>query len=163
MLPLYKLSREYESIVARSGDGELSAEDAARLDTIPGNVDEKLANIVRVLRTLEATAAAAKGEIARLREVAARAERSAEWLERYTVENMQRLGLKRGGSPGFTVSVGTSVFVEVDADAELEDAFLRTKVDVQPNKQLLLETFRDCPERCPAGVSIKTRSHLRLS
>ena len=104
---LYELTTEYEAIIQaiQDAEGDVSPDLLAKLDAIGGAFTDKADSIAAVVRTLEATEAAAKTEQDRLAGYRKSLASHADWLKVYLRDQMIRTGNTKVEGPRFRVAV----------------------------------------------------------
>lgn len=100
MRPLHEIRSDYADIMramieATEDDGEVPPQIAEQFDAVALELNEKLDNCYRVLRTLEADAEAAFDEADRVLQIAHQRQKRVDWMKRYILESMQATGLQK--------------------------------------------------------------------
>ena len=129
---LYQMTAEYEAIIKaiEDAEGEVTPELMAQLDALGGAFTEKADNIAAVVRTVEATAAAVKGEQDRLAGYRKSLDTHADWLKHYLQEQMIRTGNEKVEGARFRISIrACPASVDVQDEVAVPDSF---KVEQAP-------------------------------
>lgn len=154
---LYDISQAYVSLALRAEDGEDVSEALAALD---GELNAKAEGVLYVLRDLEGDAEKIDAEIKRLSErkraLAGNAQRIYDYLRR----SMETAQIGRIKAPTFVITLSDGPErVEVDDEAQLPEAFVRTKRE--PNKVALLQHYKATGE-IVQGTRIERSSRLTI-
>lgn len=95
MMNLYQLVQEFKDITAQLEEMELDQETFSdTLDSLQLPIEEKVENIVKYMKSLEALAEAKKAEAKRLSESASSDLKKAEFFKNYIANNLQAIGMK---------------------------------------------------------------------
>lgn len=126
MSNLYTLTNEFLQIKNQLEDLDLDPQ--LFTDTLEGYkvpIEEKVENIVKYVKSLEALAEAKKAEAKRLSESAGKDLNKVEWLKQYIADNLNAAGIKSLQAGVFTLAFrkGSEV-VEVDETKLPEWAFI---------------------------------------
>jgi FKBP-type peptidyl-prolyl cis-trans isomerase len=102
---LYQLTNEFMEIVSQLEEMELEPETMQdTLDSLQAPIEEKVENIVKYTKSLEALAEAKKAEAKRLSESAASDLKKAEWFKNYMADNLQKAGISKLQAGVFALS-----------------------------------------------------------
>lgn len=101
MTDIYELASQYRALVLADADEDLTD----LLDSLEGDIEDRVDALAAVARTIEAHAKAAKAEIARMQDRARALENRAKRVRRHMLGVLQVSGLRRVKSPRFTVSL----------------------------------------------------------
>jgi hypothetical protein len=164
MSNLYELTNEFNEIVMDLEQYELDLEVyQSTLDSLKAPIEEKVENIVKYMKSLEALAEAKKAEAKRLSESAASDLKKAEFFKNYMADNLKKANITKLQAGVFSLGwrKGTEV-VNVDEDlvpetiARVGGAF-RLK-EPQPLKLIskteLKKILKEHPEIKIPGVSL---------
>jgi hypothetical protein len=130
---LYNLTNEFAAVVNHLEEMELDSEVLQdTLDSLQAPIEEKVENIVKYMKSLEALADAKKLEAKRLSDSASSDLKKVEWFKNYMADNLKKVGIKDIQAGVFKVGFkkGSEV-VEVapnfDVNSINNKAFLRFK------------------------------------
>lgn len=162
MPSLYELTNVYASFIShleemqeRIESGELDPEVVKdTLDSAQFPIEEKVENIVKYMKSLEALAESKKAESKRLNESAARDLKKAEWFKNYMSDNLQKVGINKLQAGVFSLNFrkGSEV-IEID-ERQLPDEYWIVP-DPEPipvSKNMLKKLIKDGREI--PGVSL---------
>lgn len=123
---LFDIAQTFAGLENLVESGEVSAEDAAdTFEAIEGEFDQKVMQILAMMRNYAAFAASAKDEAARLSAVAASAGRREAWLREYIKTNMIRVGKKTVKTIHGTCTISDGAdSVVIDDVLKIPDEFL---------------------------------------
>lgn len=164
-LRLYEITDALQAIAEELIDnaGELTPELTARLDALEGAFDAKVERVALYVRNLEAQADVAKGEAVRLQLLATVRGNAASRLRDYIKTQMEAANRPKveTGLIVARVQKNGQPSVKCDGDpATLPLAYQRTRVEL--NRAAVIEAWR-AGLQLPAGLSVETHTHLRLS
>ena len=146
MTTLYTLTNEFLAVTKQLEELDLDPEAVKdTLDSLQAPIEEKVENIVKYIRSLEALAEAKKAEAKRLQESAATDLRRIEWLKEYTADNLRQANIQKLQAGLFSLGFrkGSEV-VEIDETILPKEYFVHPepkpmgKADL---KKLLKEGF----------------------
>ena len=125
-MSLYSIATEYERFLIMLEEGDIPEEAISdTLESIEGELSEKVDNIISVIKNMRAEAEAIKAEVKELTERARLKQKKAESLLNYINETLARIGMSRYESARHKVSYRKSQALEVaDEDALID--FLAT-------------------------------------
>jgi hypothetical protein len=130
---LYNLTNDFAAVVNHLEEMELDSEVLQdTLDSLQAPIEEKVENIVKYMKALEALADAKKLEAKRLSDSASSDLKKVEWFKNYMADNLKKAGIKDIQAGVFKVGFkkGSEV-VEVapnfDVNSINNKAFLRFK------------------------------------
>jgi hypothetical protein len=130
---LYNLTNDFAAVVNHLEEMELDSEVLQdTLDSLQVPIEEKVENIVKYMKSLEALADAKKLEVKRLSDSASSDLKKVEWFKNYMADNLKKVGIKDIQAGVFKVGFkkGSEV-VEVapnfDVNSINNKAFLRFK------------------------------------
>jgi len=134
MSTLYQIVDSLSQILERAEEqgGELSDEDFSLLNELEGSFDEKGENIVKTIRSLLADAKRDREEAQFFQRRAQTAQKRAEWLKGYLLNEMEHLGLQKKQFGIFPTAVRTSPMprVEVTDLASVPEKYTVTTLEV---------------------------------
>ena len=108
-MKLYEIPAAYEAlwqqVETEAVDGEIDAELNEQLAAIEDEFHTKAENLVKVVRSLEASAATCKEEAKRLTERARTTANKVDWLKGYLFDQMQAIGCDRVNSDLFAITL----------------------------------------------------------
>lgn len=161
-MKLYQLPACFAEIELLASDGELTPDLEAKLDALEMELSTKLDSCCRVLRSLEARAAAYKAEADRMYDGAAKAETSAWRLKEYMQRTLEALGIERQDTELFRLRIAKNPpSVKFDGDPR-ELPIVYQRVTVEADKKRLLDAHKG-HMTLPPGVSIQQTKSLRIS
>lgn len=137
MSSLYELTNQFQLAVAHLDEMELEQDlYQDTLDSIQAPLEQKVENIVKYVRSLEALAEAKKAEAKRLSESAAGDLKKIEWFKNYMADNLQKAGINKMQAGVFALSFrkGSEV-VELSDNLDgyidlIPEKFKKYKVDI---------------------------------
>ena len=166
MPTLYELADEAERVIAllEDTDGEIADADlAAMLDALNVAVEKKVEGVCHMIRHFESGASVVKAEVDRLRKLFASRERSAQRLEDYLMQCMDKLGMRKCETPLFTVSVVNNSVPVIRWTGRPEDlpAKFQRLIPAESvlDSKAALEAWKK--GELPEGFSVEQGKHLR--
>lgn len=154
MQPLYELSSNYLNALDFLTDPEQDIDQQTAIDTIEsldGELDDKIANVARTIATLEHFAAGVEEVAKRQRERAKSLYAKADWLREYLKANMQSTGHTKVDALDISVKLAnTPAAVKIIDEALIPDEFWRIKTETVVDKTLI-KAAGGCP-----GVTIES-------
>ncbi|MCK9622168.1 MAG: siphovirus Gp157 family protein [Methylobacter sp.] len=164
-LQLYKLTEHYLQALDFLTDPENDVDQKTAIDTIEsldGELDDKLLNVAKALANYEAEAEAIKAVEQRQQARRKLLENKASWLRDYLKRNMEATGHNKFSDNEIAVSLAkTPASVQIDDESSVPKEFWKTKVETSVDKKALADAIKsglDLPGiRLQAGfrVSIK--------
>ena len=140
MFKLYELSEAMNQVAAMIEDGMEGMEEA--LESIDFSFQEKVESIVKLMRSKLAEADAIDTEAARLKQRSDKLKKDAAWLHDYVEREMLRTNLTEVKSSLFKIKLAMNQpSVNVLNLAEIPEQFMRTKLDVLPDKVAIKEAL----------------------
>lgn len=122
MATLYELTKTAYELQTMLETGDIDEE--VFRDTLEGmSGDEKIENVCKVIRNLEAQAAAFKAEKDRMADRQKTAENGVKRLKQSLLDYLVAANIKKRSAGLFTVSVGTSKAVNITNEAALPDRY----------------------------------------
>ena len=158
---LYELTGFYRTLADMDAeDTTLNLKEA--LDTVGGQLADKVENIAKLVRTLEAEANAYDQEANRLaKHMVALKVRSA-GLKAYVLDNLQAAGLTVLQAGLFKVRVQNSPpSCEIVAEADLPDEYKTERVVVDVDRRAIIENWKATGADVP-GAICRQGQHLRI-
>ena len=144
-------------------DAELEPEQLADcLDSIEEAIEDKGANIVAVLNSLESDTTALDKEIKRLQARKKAIVNNSERLKEYLRYNMELTGITKIKHPLFSITLGkptvTAEIVDVDF---LPEEYVTTEVKFNPDKKAILAALKDGKD-IPGAILSTGKSRLLI-
>lgn len=162
-IPLYKITTEIQTILSKleDGDGELTDDLAASLDSLEGAFEDKVENVLKYQASQAAAAGAVGKEICRLSSLQESYTRRADSLKDYVFRSMKSLGRDKVQGKLFTVWIQKNgrPSIELEADVDIPEYYKRTKVEF--DSQLAYQEWK-AGTPMPPGVKVTQGSHLRI-
>ncbi len=144
-MKLYELSQELKNWEERleENGGEVSPAELDELSSIETSIEEKIINIVKLVKNNEANIYAIKEEKKRLDALQKTLERQNESLKSYMKQNMEVTGKTKIESSLFTVSIRrTTPKLLLDESLIMkQEKFLKTKVEI--SKTAIREALKE--------------------
>lgn len=144
---LYELTERYQQIAdlafeESEDDGRISREFMEIMQSLEGQIEQKLASMCRVVKTLEAVSDACKAEEERIRDKRKRAENHVERIKSYMMNAMEILGVKKiVADELFTVAIQKSPpslsIIDFDSIPHDYDKQLERQVDSKKIKEAI--------------------------
>lgn len=162
MSSLYDIDQRYLAALDAATDPENNIDPELFADTLAGlegEAEDKIHNVIRYARNLEAEADAIKQAMVSMKIRLDAKRRRAERLREYAMEGMQVIGKKRLEWPDFVASVAPSPdSVVVDDEASVPDDYCRytRALDKAVIKQALKEGHT------VPGCHLEASTHLRI-
>jgi hypothetical protein len=128
MSSLYELSNQFQVVVSHLDEMELEQDlYQDTLDSIQAPIEEKVENIIKYMKSLEALADAKKLEAKRLSDSASADLKKVEWFKNYMADNLRKAGINKLQAGVFSLGwrKGTEV-VEVDENQLPQEYFVPT-------------------------------------
>lgn len=130
------------------------------LESIQESFEEKGANIVAVVTTLQADVSAIDEHIKRLQERKKAIVNNQERLKEYLRYNMEQTGINKIKHPLFSVTLGKpSKQVYIVDESLLRDEFVTIKTEIKPDKRKILAALKTGEEVCGAYL-VDSKSKL---
>lgn len=158
MATLYELASDLRTVIEGGlvfdeETGEVLF-DADNLETLENAFSDKLEAVALYVKNLESDAAAIRVEEKALAERRIRAERKAERLKAYALDNLEAVGGKLE-TPRVTVSTRRSEVVSIYAAADIPEALTRTKTE--PDKTAIKKLIKSGQE-VPGAVLVEKKN-----
>lgn len=158
-MKLYDLTAEYAALQRAAEEGEDVADALAAL---AGDIEAKGAGIVKVVKALDADAAALKAEETKLAERRKAIEGNAKRLRDHVKTTMELHGVHSIKSPACSITLSDGPeSVVIENEALIPAEFQRVKVDTEIDKAGILKAWKDSGE-CVPGTKIKRGLALRI-
>jgi len=157
-MQLYELSHKYQTILARIEDGQEGLDDT--LEALNDAIEDKVENIGKIIKTVEAEASGLKLEEQRLADRRKALEANVKRLKLYAEQSMQDVGMKKIKGQLFTFSIQKNPpSVEVLDDSEVPKVYFTIPSPVLDKKALMeeLKLGHEVP-----GVQLKQGESLRI-
>lgn len=138
---LYELSHSYQQILSLIEDGQEGLDDT--LESLTDAIEDKLENIGKLIKTIDAEAAGLKAEETRLADRRKSLEANTKRLKLYAEQSMLDAGIKKSKGALFTFSIQKNPpSLEVSNDSVIPEIFF---TEQQPllDKALLKEALKD--------------------
>jgi len=137
-MKLYEISEHIEKVLAMGFSvdeetGEILF-DEADLEQLDMELNEKLENIMLVIKNLAADEDALKNEKANIAARQKSKARKREWLEGYMISNMKRLGIQTFETEKGVAKLGSRKSTIIDDEALIPKQYMKEKVDYTPDK-----------------------------
>lgn len=157
MTKLYDISKDYIGFL----ESDLPADELNDcLESIQESFEEKGANIVAVVTTLQADVSAIDEHIKRLQERKKAIVNSQERLKEYLRYNMEQTGIDKIKHPLFSVTLGKpSKQAYIVDESLLRDEFVTIKTEIEPDKRKILAALKAGEEVCGAEL-VDSKSKL---
>ena len=170
MSKLYELTQDLRGLQDLADDLDLSNGDAsmgqAIEDTFQGlemQFNDKAVAIIKVAENLKADTAIIDAEIKRLTDRKKAINNRQEALKDYLRYNMEASGIKKIECPLFTISLGKAPDkVQIIDESAIPDEFIRTKVEIAPDKVALAKALKDGKE-IPGASLVQGKPSLRIA
>ena len=139
MTKLYDISKDYIGFL----ESDLPAEELSEcLESIQDSFDEKGANIVAVVTTLQSDVSAIEAQIKRLQERKKAIVNNQERLKEYLRYNMEQTGINKIKHPLFSITLGKPTKqVGITDESMLPDDYVTIKTEIKPDKRKILAQF----------------------
>lgn len=151
MTKLYDIAKDYVGLL----ESDLEAEQLSDcLDNIEEAFEEKGANIVAVVESLQGDVAAIDEAIKRLQTRKKSIVNNQDRLKEYLRYNMEVSGINKISHPLFSITLGKpSVTAEVLNVDDLPDEFVSIKTEIKPDKRAILKALKDGEDVSGAKLS----------
>ena len=160
MQHLYELSDHYIKALDFLTDPENDIDQDTAIDTIEsldGELDDKIANVARMIASLEHQAAGIKEISVRQADRAKSIANKAAWLRDYLKENMQRTGHDKVEALDISVKLAkTPASVKVIDESAIPTEFMRQTIKIEPDKTAI-KNAGGCP-----GAVIETGLRVEI-
>lgn len=157
-LHLYELTDHYLKALDYLTDPENEIDQQTAVDTIDsldGELDDKLLNVGRVIANIEAAAEAIKQAEKRQYDRRKSLENKASWLRDYLLVNMKETGHAKVACDEISLTLAkTPAAVQIDDETVIPKEFFVTKIEESINKKAIAEAIKS-GEEIP-GASLKT-------
>lgn len=155
---LYTLSTNYQQILSLIEDGAEGLDDT--LESLEDAIEDKLENIGKVIKTIDAEAAGLKAEETRLADRRKSLEANTKRLKQYAEQSMLDAGIKKSKGQLFTFSIQKNPpSVDIVDESLIPEIFFDQPKPVL-NKKLLLGELKNGFEY--EGVQLKQGESLRI-
>lgn len=163
-MPLYEIANEILELQNIETDGDVSLEEAIKngLDELTLSFNDKIDNIVKLEKYLEGNTLIIDVELERLAARKKSNKSKQEYLKKYMLHEMEKLGKKSVDTGLFKVtSAKGRDKVVIDNEVELPSEYVTVKVSESPNKKELLAALKEgevkgCHlEKSPNNLRIK--------
>lgn len=158
-MKLHEMSKDYVGLLESDLEG---AELTDCLDSIEGAIEEKGANIVAVINSLNSDTTALDNEIKRLQARKKAITNNTDRLKEYLRYNMELTGITKIKHPLFSVTLGkptvTAEVIDVDF---LPDEYVTPEVNIKPNKKEILKALKDGQD-IPGAILSTGKSRLLI-
>ncbi|MCP1355513.1 siphovirus Gp157 family protein [Aneurinibacillus migulanus] len=141
-MKLYELTDAYQNLLEAIEDEEQEVNLADTLESIEEAIDNKVENIAKLIKTMDAQAKVLKEEEARLSARRKMLEARMDGLKRYTLSTLEQAGLTKVKGAIFTVGIRNNRPSVVVDESELPAEFLIPQ-PLKPDKQRLYELLKD--------------------
>ncbi|KIV50280.1 hypothetical protein AM501_20660 [Aneurinibacillus migulanus] len=141
-MKLYELTDAYQNLLEAIEDEEQEVNLADTLESIEEAIDNKVENIAKLIKTMDAQAKVLKEEEARLSARRKMLEARMDGLKRYTFSTLEQAGLTKVKGAIFTVGIRNNRPSVVVDESELPAEFLIPQPP-KPDKQRLYELLKD--------------------
>lgn len=162
MSSLYDIDQRYLAALDAATDPESNLDPELFADTLAGlegEAEDKIHNVIRYARNLEAEAQAIKQAIGAMKLRLEVKSRRAEHLREYAMEGMQVIGKKKLEWPDFVASVAPSPeSVVVDDEASVPDDYCRYTRAL--DKAVIKQALKD--GHTVPGCHLEAGTHLRI-
>lgn len=162
-MQLYELPAAHAALMERIEDneGEIDPLTETALCTLSRTVEDAAEGLVKASRNEAGIAEMVRGEVARLLDVARKAEARAERLNKFLLDNLRTLGIDRIQAGQFKISVcrnsRPSIFASIWADVPAEFQ----KIEIKADNEKAYQHWKNTGE-VPAGFSCDLGWHLRI-
>ena len=163
-LQLYRLTEHYLQALDFLTDPDNDVDQQTAIDTIEslgGEIDDKLLNVAKALANYEAEAEAIKAVEKRQQERRKAIENKAAWLRDYLKRNMEATGHNKVSDSEISVSLAkTPASVQIDDEESIPREFWKTKVEMSVDKKSLADAIKnglDLP-----GVRLQTSFRVAI-
>lgn len=129
-MKLYELTKDYQTVLDLIADGSEGLDDT--LESLGGAIEDKVENIAKVIKTLEARSAAYKAEEARMSTNRLGIDRNIKRLKDYAEQSLLSVGKRKIEGQLFTVSIQKNAArLEILDDTLIPECyqFLTTNID----------------------------------
>lgn len=124
MTSLYVMTQEFIEIADQLEEMELDAETIKdTLDSVQAPLEQKVENIVKYMRSLEALSAARKEEAKKLTELAGKDLKKAECLKKYMTDNLKNANIKELQAGIFSLKFKKGTESTVINESELPEQY----------------------------------------
>ena len=143
-MKLYEINAEFRALWQRiaENDGELSQDDFDLLEALEIAKDEKVKAYGVVIREMISEQAQVKVEIERLEKISKRMSNRVEWLKGNLSVFMLENEMPEYKSTEVNITFRRSQKLLIDKDVKLAKKWLRTKIQVEPDKILISEFIK---------------------
>ena len=148
------------SPVGGEGTCVISDTGKAEFDALEGGYSEKVENIAKLVRSLEATKDALGAESKRLTARATSIKRKVEWLNGYVLDSMVALGHSKIEGEVLVVSVSQHQRVRIVDETAIPETYCVRTETVRPDKALIRDAIKT--GRDVAGAELVSNPSLRI-
>ena len=157
MTKLYDISKDYIGFL----ESDLPADELNDcLESIHESFEEKGANIVAVVTTLQADVSAIDEQIKRLQERKKAIVNNQDRMKEYLRYNMEQTGISKIKHPLFSITLGKpSKQVSIIEESFLPDDYVTIKTEIKPDKRKILAALKT-GEEVPGAELVESKSKL---
>lgn len=149
MSKLYEITGRYKALEELLGEDELTDEAIKKgLSQIEGELEDKVTNIVRIIKNLDGDAKSIKEEVARLSKRRKTYENNIKRLREYIEFSLKDLNMNKVKTPYFTVSLSTRVKPKIEDESLLNDKYFDIEEIRKVNNKILTSDLKE-------GIEIK--------
>ena len=161
MASLYEISKEYQESFTALTEMDLDAQTLQdTLEAISGDFENKAVNVVKYFANLDAEAKMIKEAEVQMATRRKAIENRSQQLKDYLRFNMEATGITKISCPFFQASLSKAADkVVIASEADLPEAFIRTKITKEPDKIAIKEALKygDVP-----GAYLQPNTALRI-
>lgn len=161
--PLYEYSEKYKNIMESpeaDENGEITEEWFAEIESIEGEWEEKLENVVYKYKNVNAYIDSVKAEIEKYKQKLKTAENASEGIKNYIDGNMKRVGKDKVKTATMSLSYRTSSKTVIDDEAAIPEAYKTTKTEISVDKTAIKKAI-SAGENIP-GAHIEESMNLQI-
>ncbi|GED17215.1 siphovirus Gp157 family protein [Aneurinibacillus migulanus] len=158
-MKLYELTDAYQNLLEVMEDEERGVNLTDALESIEEAIDNKVENIAKLIKTMDAQVKALKEEETRLADRRKMLEAQMDGLKRYTLSTLEQAGLTKVKGTIFTVGIRNNRPSVVVDESKLPVEFLIPQPP-KPDKQRLYELLKD--GQVIAGARLETSHSLSI-
>jgi len=163
---LYELTMQYQRLLdeVEEAEGELTDEQWEMLEILDGAFDDKVENLAKFVRSIQADADAVKTERQRLAAREKSLGNKVDWLKRYLQQALEAAGKDKVKGRVLNVSLRRAPVSCIVRDLDLvPPAFKEEVTTINPDKTAITRHFKQTGEVLPGVEMVTDKRYLAIS
>lgn len=153
-MKLYEITDQYAAVIDMLDSCEDQTEIEDTLESIEAAFDQKVENIVKLIRSKEAEKEAVLNESKRLKERADKITKSIDFLKEYIKREMQNIGKEKVESTLFNIKLAWNPpKVDIHDESQIPQEYFTVKEIKAVDKRAILESLKNGNDIPGAGIT----------